>query len=191
MAWRFSTIVPTLALAACAGKPTPVAVALAPPPVVATPAPPAPTPINAGLSSAATLWHLRTGLNVAALACRGPEAAALTGGYNTLLAKHAAALAAAAAAQQADYQLAGGDWRDRYDDDQTRLYNFWSQAHGREALCRAAAETLTALATLDDAGLTAMAGAQLAALDGALAPPRLMVDAAVFTGPGATLVASR
>ncbi len=41
---------------------------------------------NVGLSSAAAIWHLRSGLNFAALACRGPEAALIVARYNAVLA---------------------------------------------------------------------------------------------------------
>lgn len=170
-----------VALTGCVGRPAPIAVAAAP--ILAAPTPPAPTPINAGLSAAATLWHLRAGLNVAALACRGPDEAVTVARYNALLASHAAAFAAAAAEQQAEYRTGGGNWRDRYDDDQTRLYNFFSQAHGRAALCGAAVETLAGLDGAADAELTAIAPQRLAALDRAFAPPRLEVDARVFGGP--------
>ena len=175
----------TVLLAGCAARVVPVAVAPPPPAVVA--APPAPTPINAGLSAAATLWHLRAGLNVAALACRGPDEAALAAGYNALLATQADALKAAQAAEFAAYQAGGGDWRDRYDDDQTRLYNFFGQARGRDAFCRAA----SAMVARPPATLTADAAAQLALLDRSFAPPRLEVDARVLDGPARVMVAAR
>lgn len=171
-----------LAVAACARHPERIAVA--PPPPAP---PPAPTPINAGLSPAAALWHLRAGLNVAALACPDPVMAA---GYNRFLSGHAGALAAADAGYQAEYAMGGGDWRDRYDDDQTRLYNFWGDARGRSGLCAAAGEALGAVAAAD-AALPAVVAAELARLDRAFAPPRLEVDARVLTGPGRVMVALR
>ena len=176
-------------LSACASHPVPIA--SAPAPVQAAAATPAPTPINAGLTPAATLWHLRAGLNVAALACRGPGEAVLVARYNALLAAHPAAFGTATATHQSEYRTDGGDWRDRYDDDQTRLYNFFSQARGRAALCASAATTLATLGTADDAALAAAAPAELAALDRAFAPPWLEVDARVFTGPATVMLASR
>ncbi len=194
---RCSIVTGFALLAGCAVGPPPVAVAppSAPAPAPARPdaiaAPPAPTPINAGLSPAATLWHLRAGLNVAALACRGAGEAETVARYNALLARRAAVLKVAEAAYQAEYRSGGGDWRDRYDDDQTRLYNFFGQARGRADLCAAAAATLAALDAVDDAALATVAGDRLAALDRAFAPPRLEVDARVFAGPGMVMVASR
>lgn len=190
MGWRWGVLAAGLVLTACAARPTPVRIA-APPPPAANLVPPAPTPINAGLSPAATLWHLRTALNVAALACRRADEAALVARYNALLAAHAPALRAAEAAYRGEYQAQGAAGRVRYDADQTRLYNFWGQARGRAGLCAAAGEALTMLQGADDVGLTALAGERLAALDRAFAPPRLEVDARVFVAPAATLLASR
>ena len=178
-------------LSGCASRPVPVAsVPVAPPVAVAAePAAPAATPINAGLSEAATLWHLRAGLNVAALACRGPDEAVLVGRYNALLARHAAELKAAEAAYAAEYQAAGGDWRDRYDDAMTRLYNFFGQARGRDAFCRAADATLAELDAVPDAPLPAQAADRLATLDRPFAPPWLAVDPRVLGAPAVQVAA--
>ena len=187
MAWRNMMLFVAALLPACASRAP--SVALLPPlrPVAVI----APTPINAALSPAAALWHLRAGLNVAALSCRGAGEAALVAHYNAMLAAHKTALAAAEAAYQAQYRTDGGDWRDRYDDDQTRLYNFFGQAHGRAALCAAADETFAGLAAIDDANLMTVASDHLAALDRAFAPPRLDVDARVFGAPTLVMMAMR
>lgn len=190
MVVRFWVLAVTLVVAGCAGKPERMAVEPRPVAAVA-PQPPALTPINAGLSPAAALWHLRAGLNVAALACRGPEAEAIVSGYNALLAGHGPTLRAAEATYAAEYQAQGGDWRDRYDDAQTRLYNFWSQARGRAGLCEAAGAALAVTQGADDAALAGLAAKQLAALDRPFAPPRLEVDARVFSAPAMVMVASR
>lgn len=177
---RHAILFIALPLAACAGRPVPVALVPAPLPAPAAEASPAPTPINAGLSPAATLWHLRAGLNVAALACRTQD---LAPGYNALLAREAASLRAAEAAYAAEFQAQGGAWRQRYDDAMTRLYNFWGGAQGRDGLCA------TAAAVLADPTVTDDAPARLAALDHAFAPPRLQVDPAVFGGPAVQVAA--
>ncbi len=164
-------------LSGCAGKP--VAVALAPatapaatPAVVAMPAGaragmaiPAlmadgryATP-NRDLSPAATLWHLRAALNVAALACRGAQQAPIVAGYNAMLARDRAPLAAAEQRYAAEYRATGAvDWRDRYDDALTRLYNFFAQSEARDGFCAAAATIVADSATADPA-------ARLAALE--------------------------
>ena len=172
------------ALAGCASRPEPVAVVAPPPPpaapvAVAMPAGayrgmviPAvapdgryPTP-NRDLSPAGTIWHLRAALNVAALACRGADEAVIIAGYNALLARERTALASAEAAYAGEYRATGGtDWRDRYDDAQTRLYNFFSQSWARDDFCRAAAATLTDAGYVDDASLPAFAAGRLAVLE--------------------------
>lgn len=188
MAMRRLLCLTTLALAGCAGR---SAIPVAPAPPVAVGPSPAPTPINAGLSPAAALWHLRAGLNVAALACRGPGEAALVARYNALLAAHGAALHEAEAAYLAEFRAAGGDWRDRYDDAQTRLYNFFGQARGRAGLCAAAGAAFAAIDGADDASLAAVAPGHLTALDRPFAPPRLEVSARALADQPAILVASR
>ncbi|WP_052742450.1 hypothetical protein [Sphingomonas sp. Ag1] len=155
------------AMAACAFRPREVAVAVpqqapAPVPVYATPPI---TPINRGLSPAATVWHMRVALNVAALACRGGQEAAIVQRYNRMLATHKATLASAAIALEGQYRASGGDWQDRYDDAMTRLYNFFSQAQVRDAFCNAAAATLTESERLMPDELQAFAGAVLPRLD--------------------------
>jgi hypothetical protein len=179
-------------LAGCVSRPAPLAVAaapIAPPPrLVADQQSPAPNPINAGLSEAATLWHLRAGLNVAALACRGPDEAALVAGYNALLARHAVPLKAAEAAYAAEYRAATAAGRDRYDDQMTRLYNHFGQARGRASFCAAARIALIELETVLDPA--ADAGARLASLDQPFAPPWLSVDPRVF-GAAPVQLASR
>lgn len=179
---RTIAIISAALLAGCVGRPEPVTVAPPPAaaPVLAEAPPPAPTPINAGLSDAATLWHLRAGLNVAALACRGPDEAVLVARYNTLLARHAATLKAAEAAYAAEYAAATPQGRDRYDDQMTRLYNFFGQARGRAAFCDAARATLAELEAAPE--VATGASVRLARLDQPFAPPWLHVDPRVFGG---------
>lgn len=155
------------ALAACATRTKEVAVATPPPapapvPVYVTPAI---TPINRGLSPAATVWHMRVALNVAALACRGAQGNQIVAGYRTLLTNQKAALATAETALESQYRAMGGDWQDRYDDAMTRLYNFFSQAPARDPFCTAAAATLTEAERLGPNELQAFAAAVLPTLD--------------------------
>lgn len=123
-----------------------------------------PTP-NQHLSAAATLWHLRAGLNVAALACPGVQGATITASYNALLRQEKAALAAAEASYAAEYRQGGGDWRDRYDDSMTRLYNFFSQTPVRTSFCTASEGVAAQLAALPAGGLDAFSAEELATLD--------------------------
>ena len=179
---RLPAVAVVLALAGCASKPAIVAdTPAAPPPVaivVAMPVGAHPgmttpplladgsyaTP-NRNLTPAATIWHLRAALNVAALACRGTEGDQIIAGYNQLLAREKTPLAAAEARYADEFKLGGGDWRDRYDDGMTRLYNFFSQAPARAPFCAAAAATLADAAFVDDTGLPGFAAGRLAVLE--------------------------
>lgn len=172
-----------LLLAGCVAKtPAPSIVAVVPPPA----APPAamppgatpgmlvpaaladgsfPTP-NQHVSAAAALWHLRAGLNVAALSCPAEQGAAITTGYNALLGAHAAELKAAEASYAAEYRSSGDpQWRDRYDNAMTRLYNFFSQTPVRPGFCTAAGQVLAQAAAVPAGSLNAFAAGELGTLD--------------------------
>lgn len=156
-----------LSLAGCAARETakvapPPVMVPAQPQVVRAPLPPGATPgmmipaklpdgnyatPNRALTSAATVWHLRSALNVAALACRGADEGLIVTRYNTMLTTQKAALAAAEKRYSAEYQSQGGDWRDRYDDAMTRLYNFFSITPVRKTFCVAADQVLADIAT--------------------------------------------
>jgi hypothetical protein len=165
-AFRPPVIAALLLIAAgCSNRPEPLAVQPEPAPFVALPAPPPVTPINRGLSDAASVWHVRVALNVAALACRGPQELAIVADYNAFLAANKPALAAAQAALSAEYRSGGGDWQDRYDDAMTRLYNFFSQAQARQQFCATAAAVLAETRTLAPAAIGAFAGSRLVLLD--------------------------
>lgn len=171
-----------LLLAGCASHRAPLAAVDAAPPVevAAAPAlPPGATPgmlvpqaladgsfptPNRGLAGAAAIWHLRSGLNVAALACPGEEGAAICAGYNAWLTRDKAPLARAATAYAAQYRAKGAPV-DGYDDAMTRLYNFFSQTPVRPGLCTAAAAILAEVATVDAAALPGFAEERLAVLD--------------------------
>ncbi|WP_254605212.1 hypothetical protein [Sphingomonas bacterium] len=170
-----------LALAGCATHSVPVVVAVAPPPVEVVPGPPLPpgatpgmlvpqrladgsfpTP-NQGRTGAAAIWHLRAGLNVAALSCPGSEGAAIRAGYNAWLKRAKTPLARAQASYASQYR--GQPITSGYDYAMTRLYNFYSQTPVRPAFCTAAAGIVADLTTLTPAGLPAFSEMQLALLD--------------------------
>ncbi|OWK30248.1 hypothetical protein [Sphingomonas dokdonensis] len=154
-------------VAGCASRPKEVAVVA--PPAVPAPVPvyvtPPITPINRGLTQAATVWHMRVALNVAALACRGAQEAVIVQRYNAMLATHKTTLAGAESQLEAQFRAGGGDWQDRYDDAMTKLYNFFSQAQAREGFCTAAVATLTEAERLQPGELPAFANAVLPTLD--------------------------
>ncbi|WP_153003193.1 hypothetical protein [Sphingomonas sanguinis] len=162
-----------LSLAGCAARET---AKVAPPPVMIpapqpqyakAPLPPGATPgmripvllpdgnydtPNRSLTSAATIWHLRSALNVAALACRGPDEGQIVNRYNTMLTVQRITLAAAEKRYSAEYQSQGGDWRDRYDDAMTRLYNFFSTTPVRKTFCAAADQVLADISSTPATG---------------------------------------
>lgn len=179
------SLLPLVALVAaggCARKAPPPPVASAPPPAAMVPAAmpagarpgmaiPAHLPDgswatpNRNLSAAGKLWHLRSALNVAALACRGPQEAAIIADYNMLLARQKPALAGAEAALSTEYRAAGGNWRDAYDDQMTRLYNFFAQDVARERFCAAAQDALAEVQVVPAAELPAFADQRLPRLE--------------------------
>jgi hypothetical protein len=183
MPHRRLSIVLLFTVSACAGR-TPMVVA--PPvllPVAEAPPPPAlpagaspnmavpamladgsfPTP-NRALTPAARLWHLRAGLNVAALACRTDEAT-IVARYNAFLGAHRLELAQAEATYAAEFRSGGGDWRDRYDDAMTRLYNYYATPPAQAAFCAAATELLAETQVQPQPTLAVFAAERLPVLD--------------------------
>ncbi len=172
-------------VAGCASHRTaPIAMVATPPPVAAASAPPAgsypgmPIPArladgsyetpNRALSAAATVWHFRAGLNVAALACRGPGEAVVAARYNAILSRQRDVLRDAEARLSGEYRSGGGTaWRDRYDHAMTVLYNFFSQGFAHQAFCSSASQILAESETITPAGFPAFAAARLPMLDAA------------------------
>lgn len=156
-----------LILAGCSRDREPIAIQPSPAPMVALApiAPPPVSPINRNLSQAATVWHFRVALNVAALACRGASEGPIIAGYNAMLRQRSGALTVANTGLTAEYRARGGNWQDAYDDAMTRLYNFFSQAQARDAFCQTAERTLAALPTVAPDALGSFAAAQLPLLD--------------------------
>ncbi len=123
-----------------------------------------PTP-NRNLTTSAKVWHLRAALNVAALACRGPQELTIVAGYNALLSAQKPVLAKAEATYASEYKAGGGDWQDRYDDSMTRLYNFFSQSPARDEFCAAAGVVLAQSTGLTAEALPAFAAQNLPLLE--------------------------
>ena len=162
-------------LGGCASRPLPVA-EVAPAPLAVAPAPPAPlaagiriparlpdggyaTP-NRMASPAGAIWHLRAGLNVAALACRDADAAALTARYNAFLAAHAREFAAA-------YRTLGDEYGTpaSFDAAMTMLYNYYALPPAQPGLCAAAGAVLADAGVIPAGGLAGFAPGALARLD--------------------------
>lgn len=100
---------------------------------------------------AAAVWHLRAGLNVAALSCKGRGRVPVRGPYGQVLSRHRALLAAAYNAEQ---RRQGGN----FDRSETRLYNRFSNQRYPEQFCRDAASVARRAAAMDSPTLALNAG---------------------------------
>lgn len=121
---------------------------------------------NVGLSAAGNVWHLRAALNVAVLACHGADQAVMVNEYNALLTARKAELAVAQQALQQEYRASRGpQWEDAFDDQMTRLYNFFAQDFAHQGFCGAARDALAAITSVPVSGLTAFAAQRLPVLE--------------------------
>ncbi|WP_338466260.1 hypothetical protein RXV95_11895 [Novosphingobium sp. ZN18A2] len=105
-----------------------------PPPLASRP--PANAPSNGYVSpgrAAPAVWELRSGLNVAALTCRGRSRASVAPAYRRMLARHRALLSAAYQEEVHRYGARA------FDHQQTRVYNRYSNQRSPERFCRTAA----------------------------------------------------
>lgn len=134
----------TLTLAACATR--------TPPPPPERPAPPqALSPIHQNLAPHEQLWHVRAGLNVAALSCAQKVGPGIVTDYNAFLKAKQTVLAQAYDQLSADYRAKGGNWQRTLDSDMTKLYNHFASPTAQAAFCdAAAAEVKRAIATDGD-----------------------------------------
>ncbi len=118
---------------------------------------------NIGISDGEALFHLRAGLNVAALACRGMAyEQALIDNYNALQIQHKAAIAQAERAATAGIAkrtgIAGNAGRDRMG---TKLYNYFATPPVQKNFCPVAFRISGEVRTMNSAELTAKAPALL------------------------------
>lgn len=93
------------------------------------------------------LWHLRAGLNVAALSCQGRGRKSVRNAYHRMLAKHRTALEQAYQAEERRHGKAG---LDRH---QTKLYNRFSNQRRPARFCKAAASIAGRANGMDSARL--------------------------------------
>ncbi len=171
-----------LGMAGCATTP----VAPPPPPIVVKlPPPPPPMPIggylgmkippklangtygtpNINNTDSAAVWHLRNALNVAALGC-DRAGGGVVQPYNTWITTHAAVLDHVLQTYLKEWQAPGwADWRRVYDDNQTRIYNFYSQPTMRLEFCAVARLEIAQVGQVTDADLPTFARAALLRLD--------------------------
>ena len=130
--------------------------------------------------SAALVWGLRSGLNVAALQCAQTTFYDTTGNYNALLTDHSRELAAAyqaltnyfarsnggsATAKKTVMTRAGMNALNQYD---TRSYNGWSTLYAQRGFCYQSAQVGKALRFVPIGGLLPFAQANMRSLRNSL-----------------------
>jgi len=121
---------------------------------------------NRDLSPAEVTWHVRAGLNVAALGCRGAAEAETVAAYNAVLAADAAVLTLAAAGTEAAYRARHGEaWHARNDDAMTRLYNFFAEPEAADDFCAAALAVLREAQAVEPSNFATFAAAALPRLE--------------------------
>jgi hypothetical protein len=189
---RSGCIVTIALLAGCTPPPPPAPPPAPPPPVIILPTPaPAPMPMpvppnqaapnlvipitdvtgrrltpHVDLSPQQALWHLRIGLNVAALNCRGPDEQILVNNYSAFLRNNRAAIAAAERWVIRDLGTRNGTngiaVRDTLS---TRLYNYFAQPPVHDGFCAVATRIAAAAAVEPTANILNFAPVRLAELD--------------------------
>jgi hypothetical protein len=139
-------------------------------------------PASPALSADEVAWHVRAGLNVAALACRDADAATMVAQYNMMLVAEGAPLAAARAGVESGYRARfGAAWQARDDDDMTRLYNHFAAPDAHDAFCAAARELLRDSETIAPGEFYAFARYALPQLEQAFAPAPSVAQRPSFT----------
>lgn len=178
----------TLLAAACAPAPKPVVVAPKPvaPPVPAIPPMPLPpggaavtmkvpalgidgvriTP-NRSLSREEYIWHLRSGLNVAALNCQGPVWGEIAQNYNRYLQVHKARLAQANKVVDSEYvkRFPGQNGLRVRDTRMTDLYNYFALPPVRAEFCDKSLQKSREIVAIPSAALPEYSFGALADLD--------------------------
>lgn len=107
---------------------------------------------------AEAVWHLRVGLNVAALMCKGRGRVSVASDYSRLLGRHRGLLASAHTAEQRRH---GGG----FERHQTRIYNRFANQRDPAVFCRKAAAVAKRAAVLDSPGLAHSAARLLGEID--------------------------
>lgn len=105
-----------------------------------------------------SVWHLRAGLNVAALSCRGSGRERVAPAYSRLLSRHRGLLASSYALEQRRY----GAGLDRH---QTQLYNRFALQRSPERFCASASDVADQAVAMDSTALAKNAGSLLSRID--------------------------
>ena len=110
----------------------------------------------------AEIWRLRSGLNVAALTCRGSGKPPVTGHYSKMLKRHSQLLDQTYRMETRRYGVAGHDRR------QTKVYNRYSIQRSPTRFCGVAADVAREASSMSSAQLSAAASELVARLDSGL-----------------------
>lgn len=122
--------------------------------------------INRDLGPLETLWHVRAGLNVAALSCTGPLYERLVGDYNAFITNNSASLRNANNAIIRKFQRdIGAGYKAEHDRHQTQLYNYWSFSPLRRPFCDQAVQVSQRAIVTKSADLDTFAAEALADLE--------------------------
>jgi hypothetical protein len=127
-----------------------------------------PASVAPAVAASEDLWHLRSGLNVAALTCRGQNIPNIAPAYNRLLKRHSSTLALAADAEKARFRKQGGNWQRGYDSHLTQVYNRFANSKNRQAFCNVAADVVARANAASSAELTRDASRSLGELENGL-----------------------
>lgn len=186
--YTVATAAVLVALAGCTRKPAPLPAPVpAPPPPAAIVVPPRPIApgfaaetqqvpardpagrymtLNSGITGERAFWQLKTGLNVAAIGCRGADEKILVGAYNQIIKSHTRSIQAAEKKVIADLgkenRTTGIKERDRLS---TQLFNYFAQPPAQVEFCRRATALAQTVATTPAKELFANAANQLSTLD--------------------------
>ena len=104
-------------------------------------------PLPARATVSESLWHLRAGLNVAALSCRGRGRVTVAADYRRVISRHASLMNAAYAEEQRRYGASG------YDHHATQIYNKFANQRSPERFCRTASGVARRAAGMNSAQL--------------------------------------
>lgn len=120
---------------------------------------------NRDLYGERAFWNVRIALNVAAIGCRGPQAAEMVADYNRLLTRHAQLVRSSETLVIANLARAGGNGIAARDKLSTRLFNYFAQPPAQAGFCDEAAEVASELADGSSEHALMRASAWLARLD--------------------------
>jgi hypothetical protein len=126
--------------------------------------------VNTGLDDTETLWHFRSGWNVAALNCNGEEYAPITVAYGTFLQNFSRELATANSDIERQFRAKAETQRDAIrarEAHMTQVYNYFAMPGARRVFCNTALQLANEALTTPPADPKVFARAGLARYEAA------------------------